>query len=69
MKDAARYLVIIEEHSKEGFVTSRLLVSRFVAVGDAVAYAMQRRDTCGKPWTWVVETANAVHSLYEFKPN
>ena len=63
-----RYCVIIEELHAEGWVVRRMLVARFVALGDAVAYAMHRRDTCCKPWRWVVEVPNAIRSLHEFEP-
>ena len=68
----ARYCVIIVETSPEyGFVVRRMLVARFVAKGDAIAYAKHRRDTAtdhAKDWTWVVETVNANRSLHEFPP-
>lgn len=64
--EQARYLVIIEEKNAVGVVCRRMLVGRFVAKGDAVAYAMWRRDNDTKGWTWVVETPGAIRSLYEF---
>ena len=64
--DATRYLVILEEKAPEGWTIRRMLVGRFVAKGDAVAYAIWRRDTDQRGYTWVVETTGAIHSLYEF---
>lgn len=64
----ARYCVVIEERSAEyGFVVRRMLVAKFVALGDAVSYAMHRRDTTDKPWSWVVETVNANRAMYTFE--
>jgi hypothetical protein len=59
-----RYCVIIDE----GGASRRMLVARFVALGDAVNYAMWRRNSLpdDKPWKFVVETVNAIRPLYEF---
>ena len=65
--NTARYCVIIDEKHKEGWTVRRMLVARFVSQGDAVAYAMWRRDNCERTdWTWSVETVNANRALYQF---
>lgn len=65
-----RYLVVMEELHADGWVVRRMLCARFVAKGDAIAYAIWRRDTqTGTQFRWIVETPNAVHSLFDAEPN
>lgn len=65
---SARYCVVIEElHPHGGWVVRRMLVAKFVAKGDAMAYAMDRRDKDTKGYEWVVETTNAIRPLHTFR--
>jgi hypothetical protein len=67
----ARYsVVMVEFHPERGFVIRKMLVAKFVAKGDAIAYAIQRRDNqpkTGVQFHWYVETPNSAYGGNIFK--
>lgn len=65
----APYLVYIVEYNpiSPAVVLRKMLIAKFVAKGDAIAYAVHRRDTSDKPFYWHVELPDGSH-VFETRP-
>jgi len=61
------WVVAVEKHPELGFVVRKMLVAKFVAKGDAIAYALWRKDNDTHGFHWHVETPNSVYEGNIFK--